>query len=70
MVMLHDRVSPGDEIELKSVCSTWSHTRACDLAVLHKLVYPSVFTRFGIRACPWPCDTSQYVCPVSTRLET
>ncbi|KAA3480518.1 Zinc finger CCHC domain-containing 8 [Gossypium australe] len=27
--MLHSRVSPGVEIELKSVCSTWSHTWAC-----------------------------------------
>ncbi|KHG03933.1 Amiloride-sensitive cation channel 5 [Gossypium arboreum] len=30
MVMLHGCVSPGVEIELKSVCSTRSHTRACD----------------------------------------
>ncbi|KHG28200.1 hypothetical protein F383_14506 [Gossypium arboreum] len=22
------------------------------------------------RACGWPCDPSQYVCPVSIRLET
>ncbi|KHG11438.1 hypothetical protein F383_37788 [Gossypium arboreum] len=28
--MLHGCVSPAVEIELKSVCSTRSHTRACD----------------------------------------
>ncbi|KHG16081.1 hypothetical protein F383_21034 [Gossypium arboreum] len=28
--MLHSRVSTGVEIELKSVCSTQSHIRACD----------------------------------------
>ncbi|KHG16848.1 hypothetical protein F383_21570 [Gossypium arboreum] len=28
--MLHGRVSLGVEINLKSVCSTRSHTRACD----------------------------------------
>ncbi|KHG04172.1 hypothetical protein F383_29533 [Gossypium arboreum] len=32
--MLHCHMSPGNEIELKSVCSTRSHTRAYDLAVL------------------------------------
>ncbi|KHF97709.1 MutS [Gossypium arboreum] len=69
-VMLHSRVCPGVDIKMKLVCPTRSHTRACDLAVLHKSVYPPVFTRSGTRACPRPCDTRQYVCPVSIRPET
>ncbi|KHG22537.1 hypothetical protein F383_29110 [Gossypium arboreum] len=55
MVMLHSCVSSGVVIKMKSVCSTRSHTRACDLAVLHKLVYPTGFaqpsTWPGTRAC-------------------
>ncbi|KHG12938.1 hypothetical protein F383_05793 [Gossypium arboreum] len=53
--MLNSRVSPGIEIKMKSVYSTRSHTRACDLAVLHKSVYliglarPSTWP--GTRAC-------------------
>ncbi|KHG19658.1 hypothetical protein F383_25189 [Gossypium arboreum] len=34
--MLHCCVSPGVEFEIKSVCSTRPHTRACGLAVCHK----------------------------------
>ncbi|KHG30276.1 hypothetical protein F383_11710 [Gossypium arboreum] len=49
--MLHGRVSPSVEIELQSVCSTRSHTRACDLAVLHKLVYPTSLARPSTRKC-------------------
>ncbi|KHG12880.1 hypothetical protein F383_16857 [Gossypium arboreum] len=30
MVMLHHRVSHSVKIELKSICSTQSHTQACD----------------------------------------
>ncbi|KHG16736.1 hypothetical protein F383_20912 [Gossypium arboreum] len=30
MVMLYGCMSPGDEIELKPICSTRSHTRAYD----------------------------------------
>ncbi|KHG09980.1 hypothetical protein F383_12670 [Gossypium arboreum] len=30
MVMLHSRVSSTVVIKMKSVCSTWSHTRVCD----------------------------------------
>ncbi|KHG18945.1 hypothetical protein F383_09171 [Gossypium arboreum] len=29
-VMLHGRVSPGVDIKMKLVCSTRSHTQACD----------------------------------------
>ncbi|KHG22915.1 Sulfhydryl oxidase 2 -like protein [Gossypium arboreum] len=47
--MLHGCVSPGVVIETKSVCSTRSHTRACDLAVLHKSVYPTVVARPSTR---------------------
>ncbi|KHG18221.1 hypothetical protein F383_22005 [Gossypium arboreum] len=53
--MLHGRVSPGVVIKMKSVCSTRSHTRACDLVVLHKSVYPIVLARPsawpGTRVC-------------------
>ncbi|KHG22612.1 Rhamnogalacturonan exolyase yesX [Gossypium arboreum] len=38
--MLHSRVFPGVEIKIKSLYSTQPHTRACDLAVWHKSVYP------------------------------
>ncbi|KHG22927.1 Glutathione S-transferase theta-1 [Gossypium arboreum] len=38
--MLHGRVSPGVEIKIKSVCSTRPHTRACNLALWHKSIYP------------------------------
>ncbi|KHG04324.1 hypothetical protein F383_29811 [Gossypium arboreum] len=36
---------PCIEIKIKSVCSTRFHTRACDLAVLHKSVYPTGLAR-------------------------
>ncbi|KHG19861.1 hypothetical protein F383_24708 [Gossypium arboreum] len=40
---------------MKSVCSTRPHTRACDLAVLHKSVYPTGLARpstwSGTSAC-------------------
>ncbi|KHG29824.1 hypothetical protein F383_13188 [Gossypium arboreum] len=47
--MLHNHVSLGVEIEMKLVCSTRSHTRACKLAVLHKSVYPSGLAWASIR---------------------
>ncbi|KHG07580.1 Threonine--tRNA ligase [Gossypium arboreum] len=35
---------------MKSICSTRFHTRACDLAVLHKSIYP-----IGLaRPSTWP----------------
>ncbi|KHG21820.1 Dihydroxy-acid dehydratase 2 [Gossypium arboreum] len=41
---------PDVKIEMKSVFSPQSHTRACDLAVLHKSVYPIGLARPGT----WP----------------
>ncbi|KHG21875.1 hypothetical protein F383_27593 [Gossypium arboreum] len=53
--MLQGRVSSGVEIETKLVCSTLPHTRACDLAMWYKSVYPTGLarprTRPGTRAC-------------------
>ncbi|KHG19087.1 hypothetical protein F383_24117 [Gossypium arboreum] len=49
--MLHNRVSPGIEFENKSVCSTRPHTRACDLAVWHKSVYPTELEWPTTRTC-------------------
>ncbi|KHG28333.1 hypothetical protein F383_35339 [Gossypium arboreum] len=55
MVMVHGCMSPGVEIKMKSVYFTRPSTRACDLAMLHKLVYPTGLprpsTRPGTRAC-------------------
>ncbi|KHG08169.1 Protein stu1 [Gossypium arboreum] len=51
MGVLHDRVSPGVKFETKSVRFTWPHTRACDLAVWHKSVYPIGLARPSTRAC-------------------
>ncbi|KHG00878.1 hypothetical protein F383_22302 [Gossypium arboreum] len=36
---------------MKSVCSTWPSTRACDLAVLHKSVYLTGLARPCTQAC-------------------
>ncbi|KHG00488.1 S-adenosylmethionine decarboxylase proenzyme [Gossypium arboreum] len=54
---------------MKSVCSTRSHTR-----VWHGLAHKHVWRlrrQHGLDtwACGWPCDPSQYVCPISTRPE-
>ncbi|KHF99214.1 hypothetical protein F383_19660 [Gossypium arboreum] len=35
----HGCVSSSVDFEIKSVCSTRPHTRACDLVVWHKSVY-------------------------------
>ncbi|KHG03956.1 hypothetical protein F383_28295 [Gossypium arboreum] len=40
--MLHGCMSPDVDIKIKSVCSTRSHTRACDLLVFHKSISPIV----------------------------
>ncbi|KHF99975.1 hypothetical protein F383_17880 [Gossypium arboreum] len=45
------RVSPSVEININSVCSTWPHTRACDLAVWHQSVYPTSLALPSTRAC-------------------
>ncbi|KHG03344.1 hypothetical protein F383_28091 [Gossypium arboreum] len=47
--MKHGRVSPGVEIKTKSVCSTRPHTRACDLSVWHKSIYPTGLARPSTR---------------------
>ncbi|KHG01389.1 hypothetical protein F383_22326 [Gossypium arboreum] len=39
--MKHSCVSPSVEIKTKLVCSTWPHTRAYDLSVWHKSIYPT-----------------------------
>ncbi|KHG18999.1 hypothetical protein F383_26279 [Gossypium arboreum] len=53
--MLYGHVSLSFKIKMKSICSTWSHGRACDLAVLHKSIYPTGLAwpsiRPGTRAC-------------------
>ncbi|KHG00331.1 hypothetical protein F383_18965 [Gossypium arboreum] len=38
-------------MELKSVCFTWPHTRACDLAMLQKSVYPTVLAQPDTQPC-------------------
>ncbi|KHF98032.1 Phosphoenolpyruvate carboxykinase [GTP] [Gossypium arboreum] len=54
-------------------------TRACDLVfwqgLIHGLAQGHLWplqSAHGLdtRACGWPCDPSQYVCPVSARPET
>ncbi|KHG20618.1 hypothetical protein F383_25108 [Gossypium arboreum] len=50
-VKLHGSGSPRVDFKLKSVCSTRSHTRACDMAMLHKSVYPTALARPSTRAC-------------------
>ncbi|KAA3466730.1 Threonine--tRNA ligase [Gossypium australe] len=64
--MLHDHVSPDVEIEVKSVCSTWSHTQACDLTVLHKSIYPTGLTRPSI----WPGTRACVATSKGTRANT
>ncbi|KHG24915.1 hypothetical protein F383_31002 [Gossypium arboreum] len=48
---VHSHVFPSFDFEINSVCSTRPHTRACDLAVWHKSVYPIGLARPGIRMC-------------------
>ncbi|KHG03222.1 Cell adhesion molecule 3 [Gossypium arboreum] len=49
--MFHGRVSPSVEIELKLVCSTRSHIRACDWLCGTSQCTPLIGTRPSIRAC-------------------
>ncbi|KHG21573.1 Aggrecan core [Gossypium arboreum] len=64
--MIHGRVSPSADIKRKSVCSTRSHTRACD----QPCGVAWLSTRPGRRVCLRPCDVGQYVCSISTRPKT
>ncbi|KHG27067.1 hypothetical protein F383_03422 [Gossypium arboreum] len=53
--MLHGRVSPDIETEMKSVCSTQSHTRACDRLCGTSQYTPYLAHGLAHRCVTWPC---------------
>ncbi|KHF99155.1 23S rRNA [Gossypium arboreum] len=58
--MLHGRVSPGVEIELKSICSIQSHTRAHDWSCGTSQY--TLYLAYGLthRRVTWPCCITWY----------